>query len=356
MTIPRKIIHLDMDAFYAAVEQRDFPDYRGQPVIVGGDPERRGVVATCSYEARRFGVRSAMSAARARQLCPQAIFVRPRFAVYRQISQTLQAIFRRYTSLIEPVALDEAYLDVTSVTAFHGSATRLAQDIKRAIQEETHLTASAGVSYNKFLAKLASDLNKPDGFYLITPEAGPAFVEALPIERFHGVGPATAARMKASGIHSGRDLKAWSEARLRQVFGKLGRYYYLLARGIDERPVISQRVRHSLGAETTFPQDLEDLAVLQGHLLDLAGEVVAALAEHQCVGYTLTVKVKYATFEQVTRRQTVASPLRTVADLQPLLPVLLARTDAGRRPVRLLGVIVSNLEEATVAPQGALDL
>ena len=224
MTIPRKIIHLDMDAFYAAVEQRDFPDYRGQPVIVGGDPERRGVVATCSYEARRFGVRSAMSAARARQLCPQAIFVRPRFAVYRQISQTLQAIFRRYTSLIEPVALDEAYLDVTSVTAFHGSATRLAQDIKRAIQEETHLTASAGVSYHKFLAKLASDLNKPDGFYWITPEAGPAFVEALPIERFHGVGPATSARMKASGIHSGRDLKAWSEARLRQVFGKLGRY------------------------------------------------------------------------------------------------------------------------------------
>ncbi|MFO1434107.1 MAG: DNA polymerase IV [Candidatus Competibacteraceae bacterium] len=356
MTPPRKIIHLDMDAFYAAVEQRDFPDYRGQPVIVGGDPEYRGVVATCSYEARRFGVRSAMSAARARQLCPQAIFVRPRFAVYRQISQTLQAIFRRYTHLIEPVALDEAYLDVTGVTAFQGSATRLAQEIKRAIQEETQLTASAGVSYNKFLAKLASDLNKPDGLYLITPEAGPAFVESLPIERFHGVGPATAARMKALGIHTGRDLQAWSEARLRQVFGKLGRYYYLLARGIDERPVISQRVRLSLGAETTFPQDLDDLTVLQQHLLELASEVVAALAEHQRVGYTLTVKVKYANFEQVTRRQTVTSPLRTVAELQPLLPVLLARTEAGQRPVRLLGVIVSNLEEASVAPQGALDL
>jgi DNA polymerase-4 len=354
--MPRKIIHLDMDAFYAAVEQRDFPDYRGQPLIVGGDPERRGVVATCSYEARRFGVRSAMSAACARQLCPQAIFVRPRFTVYRQISQTLQAIFRRYTPLIEPVALDEAYLDVTGITTFQGSATRLAQEIKRAIQEETQLTASAGVSYNKFLAKLASDLNKPDGLYLITPEAGPAFVESLSIERFHGVGPATAARMKASGIYSGRDLKSWSEARLRQVFGKLGRHYYLLARGIDERPVISQRGRLSLGAETTFPQDLDDLAVLQSHLLDLAGEVVAALAEHQQVGYTLTVKVKYANFEQVTRCQTMASPLRTVADLQPLLPVLLARTEAGRRPVRLLGVIVSNLEEIFMDPQGELDL
>jgi DNA polymerase-4 len=344
MTTPHKIIHLDMDAFYAAVEQRDFPEYRGQPVIVGGDPDRRGVVATCSYEARRFGVRSAISAARARQFCPQAIFVRPRFAVYRQISQTLHTIFRRYTPQVEPVALDEAYLDVTGVAAFQGSATRLAQDIKRAIQEETQLTASAGVSYNKFLAKLASDLNKPDGLYLITPDAGPAFVEQLPIDRFHGVGPATAARMKALGIHTGQDLKSWSEARLRQVFGKLGRHYYLLARG-----------RHSLGAETTFPQDLNDLTAMQLHLLDLAGEVAATLAEHQRVGYTLTVKVKYANFEQVTRRQTVAYPLQTVADLQPLLPVLLARTDAGRRPVRLLGVIVSNLEEATAAPQGKLD-
>jgi DNA polymerase-4 len=295
-----------------------------------------------------------MAAARARQLCPEAIFVRPRFAVYRQVSRTLQTIFQRYTPLVEPIALDEAYLDVTGVTAWQESATRIAQEIQRAIWEETALTASAGVSYNKFLAKLASEQHKPHGRYVITPAAGPAFVERLPIGRFHGVGNATEARMRRLGIHTGVDLKRWSEAQLRQVFGKLGSYYYGLARGIDERPVCSQRVRQSIGAETTFAEDLADPAALQAHLTALAAEVAATLAAKNQVGYTLTVKVKYANFVQVTRRQTVTSPLRTLADLQGLLPGLLARTEAGQRKVRLLGVIVSHLTQANTLSQ--LDL
>jgi DNA polymerase-4 len=355
MTPPPKIIHMDMDAFYAAVEQRDFPEYRGKPLIVGGDPDRRGVVATCSYEARRFGIHSAMAAAHARQLCPQVIFVRPRFAVYRQVSRAIHAILRRYTDVIEPLSLDEAYLDVTGATLFGGSATRIATDIKSVVREETGLTASAGVSYNKFLAKLASDFDKPDGLYVITPAQGPGFVASLPIGRFHGIGKATEAKMKALGIHTGADLKGCSRERLRQTFGKAGVHYYDLARGIDKRLVVSHRTRKSLGAETTFAEDLEDIGEMLVKLRKLAAEVAGALASRRLVCHTLAIKVKYANFEQVTRSQTVDNPLQGVEEMGLLLPGLLAKTEAGRRKVRLLGVTASTLEDASGGTQ-QLDL
>jgi DNA polymerase-4 len=349
-----KIIHVDMDAFYAAVEQRDFPEYQGKPLIVGGDPDRRGVVATCSYEARRFGIHSAMASARARQLCPRALFVRPRFGVYREVSRTIHGILRRYTPVIEPLSLDEAYLDVTGTSLFEGSATRIAEDIKRVIREETGLTASAGVSYNKFLAKLASDRNKPDGLCVITPQEGPGFVATLAIGQFHGIGKATEARMKGLGIRTGADLKEWSRERLLRTFGKAGPHYYNLARGIDERPVVSHRVRKSIGTEITFADDLEDTEQMLKHLQEMAEEVADALVARQLACHTLTVKVKYANFEQVTRARTVDNPLQAVEEMRLLLPELLSRTEAGRRKVRLLGVTASSLEDA--ADPAQLDL
>jgi DNA polymerase-4 len=350
----RKIIHMDMDAFYAAVEQRDFPAYRGRPVVVGGAPDGRGVVATCSYEARRFGIHSAMPCARAARLRPDAIFLRPRFQAYQEVSRQIQGIFRQYTERVEPLSLDEAYLDVSGVARLHGSATFLAREIKRRIREETALTASAGVSYNKFLAKLASDMDKPDGLYLITPEQGPGFAAELPIGRFHGVGPATERRMRAHGIHTGRDLLAWSLPRLQAAFGKSASYYYHAARGIDERPVSSQRVRHSLGAETTFQKDLDDPAEMLQQLERLAAQVAEGLAARRLGAHTLTIKVKYADFKLVTRSATTALPLWQLGELRRYLGALLARTEAGARPVRLLGVIASGLVAAETvhrAPQ-----
>ncbi|HXH01875.1 MAG TPA: DNA polymerase IV [Candidatus Competibacteraceae bacterium] len=345
MAQQRKIIHIDMDAFYAAVEQRDFPKYRGKPVVVGGDPHGRGVVATASYEARRYGIHSAMPAAHAYRLCPQAVFLRPRFEVYRQVSREIQAILRQFSERIEPLSLDEAYLGVTDCDLCHGSATLMARQIKRLIREKTQLSASAGVSYNKFLAKLASDQNKPDGLCVITPEEGPAFIQRLPIGKFHGVGKATEARMKALGIHTGADLLVWPLERLVQHFGKVGAFYYQLARGIDERPVESARVRKSLGAETTFAEDLSDSAEMLEQLRALTAEVAADLAKRCLAGRTLTIKVKYDNFEQVTRSHTFPRPLSRVEDMVPHLPDLLARTEAGRRRVRLLGVTVSGFDE-----------
>jgi DNA polymerase-4 len=342
MTELRKIIHIDMDAFYASVEQRDFPQYRGKPVIVGGAPDKRGVVATASYEARVFGVHSAMPAARARRLCPQALFIRPRFAVYRQVSQQIREIFQRYTDRVEPLSLDEAYLDVSDSPLHHNSASLIAQDIRRAIFQQTRLTASAGVSYNKFLAKLASDINKPDGFCLITPEQGPAFIEQLPIGKFHGIGRSTEKKMKDLGIHNGADLKAWSLDDLQRRFGKVGRYYYDIARGIDLRRVQTERIRKSLSTETTFEHDLDDIDEMLGHLQRLAAEVAGDLALRQLKGLTLTLKVRYADFQLVTRSQTFSHPFNRLDEMLPTLPLLLARTEAGFRKVRLLGVGVSN--------------
>ncbi len=251
----RKIIHVDMDAFYASVEQRDNPELRGKPVAVGGSRER-GVVAAASYEARKFGVRSAMPSVTAKRRCPDLIFVNPRFDAYKAVSRQIRAIFAEHTSIIEPLSLDEAYLDVTENLKGIASATRIAEEIRAKIRAETGLTASAGVSYNKFLAKLASDYRKPDGIFVITPNMGPAFVETLQVGKFHGVGPATTAKMNRFGIKTGLDLRAQSLAFLQRHFGKSGPYYYWIARGVDDRRVRADRIRKSIGAESTFFDDL----------------------------------------------------------------------------------------------------
>lgn len=354
----RKIIHVDMDAFYAAVEQRDDPSLRGQPVIVGGSPTGRGVVATCSYEARRFGIHSAMPAARAVRLCPDAVFVHPRFDVYRAVSRQIQAIFRDYTDRIEPLSLDEAYLDVTDTPGFQGSATLIARDIRRRIREEAGLTGSAGVSYNKFLAKQASDMDKPDGLTLITPEQGARFIAGLAIGRFHGVGAATERRMRELGIGNGADLRAWTLVDLQQAFGKRAAFYYAIARGIDDRPVQASRERKSIGAENTFVADLSQREALMAELEPLTAKVAASLAAKRLQARTLTLKVKYADFVQITRSRSRPQPWVSAADMLYHLDGLLAQTDAPARAVRLLGVTVSGLEsrEDRVSEQLQFDL
>jgi DNA polymerase IV len=341
----RKIIHIDMDAFYASVEQRDYPEYQGKPVVVGGTPEQRGVVAACSYEARKFGIHSAMPAAQAHQRCPQAIFLRPRFTVYREVSSEIQAVFHQFTDLVEPLSLDEAYLDVTHNQEFSGSATLIAKEIKRLIKEKTNLNASAGVSYNKFLAKIASDMDKPDGLYLITPEQGPEFIKKLPIRQFHGIGKATEARMKAFGIHTGDDLRQKELNELVNNFGKAGHFYYSIARGIDLRPVNNQRQRKSLGKETTFSQDMGDRDEMFKILDELSNSVSRTLFKKQLIAQTITLKVKYADFELITRSRTVEKPTQAASKITKVVKELLTKTEAGQRKVRLLGVTTSKLEE-----------
>ena len=344
MAKQRKIIHVDMDAFFASVEQRDFPEYQGKPVIVGGQPNSRGVVAACSYEARKFGIHSAMSCSRAYRLCPQAIFVPPRFEAYREVSKQIREIFWKYASQVEPLSLDEAYLDVTYTSDFDGSATRIAQAIKAEIFETTKLNASAGVSYNKFLAKIASDMDKPNGLYVIKPEQGLSFVAELPIGKFHGIGPATEAKMQKLGIKTGADLRSQSLVDLIKKFGKSGQYYYNIARAIDERPVRSTRVRKSLGKETTFSEDIVSIALLTDQLNTLAEQVIGNLAKQQLQAKTVTLKVKYDDFQQVTRAFSVDEIL-DLAAVQQLIPQLLNRTQAGVRPVRLVGLSLSGLEK-----------
>ena len=339
----RKIIHIDMDAFFASVEQRDNPDYRGRPLIVGGRPDSRGVVAACSYEARRFGIHSAMPCSQAYRLCSEAVFVRPRFEAYRAVSAQIHAVFHEFTAEVEPLSLDEAYLDVSALQRCDGSATRIAQAIKQRIKAVTGLNASAGVSYNKFLAKVASDMDKPDGLYVITPEQGAEFVAALPVGRFHGIGRVTEARMQALGIHTGADLRDWSLVALQQHFGKVASYYHQVCRGEDRRPVVSQRRRKSIGAETTFAEDLADTAEMLEQLRRLVTRVSGTLADKGLRAHTLTIKVKYANFEQVTRSRSAVDGLPELRGLLLWLPELLARTEADQRRVRLLGVSVSRL-------------
>ncbi len=332
-----------MDAFYASVEQRDNPQLRGQPVVVGGSPDSRGVVATCSYEARRFGIHSAMSCARAYRLCPQVIFVRPRFDAYREVSQQIRGIFLQYTDLVEPLSLDEAYLDVTSNKPNIQSATWVAQIIRQKIKSETRLTASAGVSYNKFLAKIASDIKKPDGLTIVTPEQAEQFIAQLPIRRFHGVGRVTEKKMEKLGIFTGSDLRQHSLQELDRNFGKSGEYYFNIARGIDLRPVVPNRVRKSIGKETTLTEDIAD----QGQMLTIIGalaeKVAALLQAKQTSGLTLTLKVKYADFEIVTRSISREMPIETADEIMVLSEKLLLKTAAGDRAVRLLGVTISHL-------------
>lgn len=336
-----------MDAFYASVEQRDFPEYRGKPIVVGGSPEGRGgVVATASYEARVFGVKSAMPSKQALQLCPEAIFVYPRFAAYKEVSQQIRSIFHRYTDLIEPLSLDEAYLDVTTDKQGIGSAIEIAKQIKAAIRDELHLTASAGVSINKFVAKIASDLNKPDGLTFIGPSSIERFMEELKVEKFHGVGKVTAARMKQMGFFTGADLKRLEEEELVQHFGKSGHFYYRIVRGIDDREVKPHRETKSLGAEDTFPYDLTTLAEMDPQLEKITGIVCDRLRRNQLKGRTVTLKIKYSDFHQITRNQSFQEPVDDPALILDTAKYLLRATDPEGKKIRLLGISLSNFGPA----------
>jgi DNA polymerase IV len=303
----RKILHVDMDAFFASVEQRGNPELRGKPVAVGGSRER-GVVAAASYEARKFGVHSAMPSVIAKRKCPDLIFVTPRFEVYRAVSLRIREIFAEFTPVIEPLSLDEAYLDVTENLRGLTSATEIAERIRAKISAETNLTASAGVSYNKFLAKLASDHRKPNGLFVITPKMGPSFVETLGIEKFHGVGPATATKMHRLGIETGRDLRAQALPFLQRHFGKSGSFFYWIARGIDERPVRSDRIRKSVGAENTFSQDLHDFGSMREALQPILDRLWRHCENVGVRGRTVTLKVKYADFQLITRSRSLVNP------------------------------------------------
>lgn len=338
----RKIIHIDMDAFFASVEQRDFAELRGKPVAVGGNG-RRGVVAAASYEARKYGVRSAMPGFKAKQLCPDLIFVPHRFEVYKAVSTQIHQLFQQYTELIEPLSLDEAYLDVTQNKLNIAYATDIAKKIKQDIFTQTGLTASAGVSYNKFLAKVASGWQKPNGLTVITPAKAPAFVESLPIEKFYGIGQVTAQRMKDMGIHKGKDLKDLSEDEIVQLFGhKMGMYYYSIARAIDERPVENTRVRKSLGAEETFNENIENIAELQRMITGIAEEVATRCSDKKIAGRTLTLKIKYDDFVQHTRSRTMLRFIHTSQDIAAIAIELLQEPKL-HRPVRLLGITLHNL-------------
>jgi DNA polymerase IV len=353
----RKIIHVDMDAFYASVEQRDNPALRGKPVAVGGSLAR-GVVAAASYEARKFGVRSAMPSVTARRKCPDLIFVAPRFDVYQEVSLQIRAIFAEHTAIIEPLSLDEAYLDVTENVRGVDSAMEIARRIKAKIWAETQLTASAGVSYNKFLAKLASDYLKPDGLFVITPEIGPSFVETLPVEQFHGVGPATAAKMKEFGIFAASDLRAKDEAFLLRHFGKSGRHFHCICRGIDHRPVVANRVRKSIGVETTFGRDLTTLDELRAELGPLVDKVWHHCESTGVRGRTVTLKVKFADFRIITRSRSCVAPVSDRSTLASISEDLLAAQFPIRKGVRLLGLSLSSLaaDLAQVDPQMTLAL
>lgn len=342
----RKIIHVDMDAFYASVEQRDFPEYRGKPIVVGGSPEGRGgVVATASYEARKFGIRSAMPSKRALQLCADVIFVRPRFAAYKEVSQHVREIFRRYTDLIEPLSLDEAFLDVTEDKLHIGSAIAIARQIKQAIRDELQLTASAGVSVNKFVAKIASDMQKPDGLTFIAPEQVESFMEKLPVEKFFGVGKVTAEKMKRMGLHTGADLKLLSENLLVQQFGKAGHFYYRIVRGIDEREVQPHRETKSLGAEDTFAYDLTTIDEMNGELDKIAVTVATRLEKYQLKGRTITLKIKYSDFRQITRNQSFPHPVGDLETIAATARQLLLKTEPVDVKIRLLGITLSNFGE-----------
>ncbi|AXC51317.1 DNA polymerase IV [Paracoccus suum] len=343
-TIVRRIIHVDMDAFFASVEQRDDPALRGKPVAVGGS-SLRGVVAAASYEARRFGVRSAMPSVRAARLCPELIFVKSRFEVYKEVSRQIRAIFLDYTPLVEPLSLDEAYLDVTDHLQGR-TATAIAREIRARIVEATRLTASAGVSYNKFLAKLASDQRKPDGLFVIPPEAGPGYVHSLPVSRFHGVGPATAAKMEGLGLRTGADLRAHDEAWLTRHFGKAGGHYWRISRGIDHRQVRPDRIRKSVGAENTFAADIHLLSAAAEALGPLASKVWRHCAANNVRGRSVTLKAKYSDFQIITRATTLPRWVESEAELLSLARAHLPQILPDPRGVRLLGVTLSHLEGA----------
>jgi DNA polymerase-4 len=356
--ILKKIIHIDMDAFYASIEQRENRELAGKPVAVGGS--KRGVVMAASYEARAFGVRSAMPSGLALRRCPELIFVKPRFELYRDVSRQVREIFRSYTDLVEPVSIDEAYLDVTEVRKGPPSATLIARAIKDEIRAATNLTASAGVSFNKFLAKTASGMNKPDGLTVVLPEEAEALLDALAIGRFHGIGPATARRREAIGIETGADLRRLDEALLVEHFGRVGRYYYRIVRGLDDRAVRPDRERKSLGAERTFERDISEVPEMLGKLEAIAAEVARRMAQASIAGRTITLKIKYHDFTISTRRRTLEHFTASAGELLAVGAGLLRDPFPPRRAVRLLGLTVSNLaspdDDDSAAAQMMLEL
>jgi DNA polymerase IV len=332
-----------MDAFYASIEQRDQPRYRGVPIVVGGLPEERGAVCAASYEARKFGIHSALPSRIAKQKCPHLMFVKPRFEVYRAVSAQIHSIFRRYTDIVEPVAFDEAYLDVTEPKLELQYASTIARQIKADIFQETGLTASAGVSKNKFLAKMASGMNKPNGLTVILPEQAESFIENLPIEQFHGIGRVTAIKMHELGIATGFDLKQRSQAELVQQFGKIGHFYYGIARGEDNRQVEANRIRKSVGAETSFAEDLRDRDRMNQELEHIAQTLHQRL-EERYAGRTLTLKVKFSNYQQITRSRTLMTSIRELATIMAIATELFSGIDLEERHVRLLGLSLSNLD------------
>jgi DNA polymerase-4 len=348
----RKIIHIDMDAFYASIEQRDNPEYRGKPIAVGGSPEGRGgVVATASYEARKFGIRSAMSSKKALQLCADVIFVRPRFEVYKEVSQQIRGIFKHYTDLIEPLSLDEAFLDVSEDKQQIGSALEIAKLIKQAIKDQLQLTASAGVSVNKFIAKIASDMHKPDGLTFIGPSRIETFMESLAVEKFFGVGKVTSEKMRNMGLHTGADLKKLTEEELTKHFGKPGKFYYKIVRGIDDREVQPNRETKSVGAEDTFPYDLQEVEEMHDALEKIAKIVSNRLQQHGLKGRTITLKVKYHDFKQVTRSLSVTIGTNDLKIITETAKQLLPTADLENKKVRLLGISLSNFGELEAMPR-----
>jgi DNA polymerase-4 len=339
-----KIIHVDMDAFYASVEQRDFPEYRGKPLAVGGSRDR-GVVAAASYEARKFGVYSAMPSKIAYRKCPGIIFVKPRFDVYKSVSKQIREIFYDYTDLVEPLSLDEAYLDVTENKKGLKYARDIAFEIKARIRDELKLTASTGVSYNKFLAKIASDYRKPDGYFLIHPVHAIEFIEKLPIEKFHGVGKVTAMKMKNRGILSGADLKKYELQELVQWFGKVGAYYYKIAGGIDERAVEPDRERKSISTENTFNEDLITRKEMDVQLDIIADELYRRMKKYNIYGRTVTLKLKYSDFTSITRSKSVNHIITKFDDLQEIKSEIFDNLELDTQGIRLLGLGISNLEQ-----------
>jgi len=354
MTI-RKIIHIDMDAFYASVEQRDNPALRGKPMIVGGTPKQRGVVAACSYEARKFGIHSAMATATALRLCPKAELVIPDFKKYTEASSQIHKIFHEYTDMVEPLSLDEAYLDVTENKLEIKSATQIAKEIKQKIYEKTRLTASAGVSYCKFLAKIASGYKKPDGLTVVTPEKAISFIEKLPVGSFHGVGKVTEKKMLSLGIKSGLDLRKKSPDFLTEHFGKSGAWFHDLSRGIDDSAVISNWDRKSMGREETYPEDILDINEIKKYLEQLCFDVEKDLRKENLKGRTITLKVKYMDFKQVTRSVTIGKAIQSGATIYGHILALLEKTLAGKKKIRLLGVSMHNFGD-TQDKKGQLDL
>ncbi len=339
----RKIIHIDMDAFFASVEQRDNPLLKGKPVAVGGG-ERRGVVAAASYEARVFGVRSAMASSIAKQKCPSLIFVKPRFEVYNSVSKEIREIFKEYTDSIEPLSLDEAYLDVTQNKLGMASATEIAKQIKAKIFEKTGLTASAGISFNKFLAKIASDYNKPNGLFLIRPSKAEAFVDTFPVHKFHGVGKVTAQKMEKMGIKTGFDLKQIPEIELIKKFGKVGKYYFQICRAIDKRPVVADSIRKSIGAENTFSSDLNTIAQVNIGLKPIIYEVWRRIEKSRLLAKSVSIKMKYNDFDQITRSKTLAWHIDDQLVFEKIVEELVESTMPLIKPIRLLGVSVNQLE------------